>query len=589
MVKSKGAGYAIEAIIAIMTVFLFMFGTITVPEGQEWTNFRDEVSANDLSYTLKKTGYINHSLKNGETGSLKTAAETITEKDSDVSGQVSNLPINENKIAFYTPSSDRYNERDLRTVNSGDTCHEDLEEFDDSEYEELRTENPAPVGTGGPTYLYLTDEDPNSVGGGDGEENYDSLYVDNGTRCQFSSAEGPYRLEEIFKWEGEYYDFKAVDESSNHLKVFLATQPVRIHDVVEDRVNNVKTDTSLDTANFTRLQSEDYDTGVFYTSDSVDDISSNRGIVEDFLQNSSILFLADLDSSNFDSGDFLYDAGFEHVGESPASIGPGGVFTDGKASRNVRTYFEGLDGDNSSIDLEPAAYIVSNTTDTIMSDNTILRSEDEYTFSNWDSLEKNMDNVDSSLVDGEHPSPCYDDKNEALTSKSFSFPEGKSYDVINAELGEDDSYCDSNNDRAVEIDLDQDNDFDEDSEGPFLDNETLVIDGRKYMVDIILYPEDGDCNEGDCVEFVYQGEDEVELISRRREFPRLEGEKIAVAEYKSNYNSDELKLLAGTMHWLNEGKADIGEVKSSGISTQTFGSIQNRTYMPYNLNLEWSQ
>lgn len=594
----KGAGYSLEAIVAVATVFIFMFGALDIPSNQNWSQFREQTSAEDVTYALQKTGYINHALRNGETGSIQTAFSTVTERSTEVSGLVSNLPINDNRVGFYIINSERYTQN-LRTIQSGDTCEGDLEEIS------TRSEEPVLRTTGGAladdknSVIYLGDLDPanSTIGSGDGVTNYDSLWVDNGTECQFSNSEGPYSIEEIFKWDNGYYDFKSADASSDTMRLYNATQPVRFREVLRQRVNDVKTFTTVDTVNFSRLDSRTYNTVAFRKEQSLDDVSNNREIVEEFLETGSILFLADLDQSYFEPGDFLSDAGFRYV-DVPYQGSPswdGGYFPNSEAPQEVSTYFRGLNGQEVNLNIDPSTTVISDSERYLESGDPLLKSSERYDFSVWDTSTSSMNAVDPSSVDGEPSSECYvdssgNDRDRALTeTTNLGFPES-SVSVINAELGSSDSYCNNNNDRAIKIDFDDDGDYQDASEGPFLNGETVIIDDRQYGVTIIPAASDSSCDEGDCLEFVYIGDRGVEIIPRRTSFPGLNGEKIALTGYQSEYSTDDLKVLTSTINWLRGDQVSFtGQEQPEGLSTSTFSAVQNRTYMPYELNLRWSR
>jgi hypothetical protein len=205
-----------------------------------------------------------------------------------------------------------------------------------------------------------------------------------------------------------------------------------------------------------------------------------------------------------------------------------------------------------------------------------------------------MSDVNPSSVDGEPSSECYFDssgneRERALTETTFNFP-NSSVSVINAELGSSNSYCNNNNDRAIKIDLDDDGDYQEASEGPFLNGEAAVIDSREYGIIIVPAASDPGCDEGDCLKFVYTGDKDVELIPRRVSFPNFNGEKIALTGYQSVYSSDDLKVLTSTINWLRGDQVTFtSQDQDQSISTNTFSAIQNRTYMPYELNLRWNR
>jgi len=590
----KGAGYALEAIVAIATIFVFVFGSLTVPPNQDWADFRETTSAQDLTYAMQQTGYINHALKNGETGSLQTAFSTVTERNIEVSGLVSNLPINENRVAFYVNESSRYT-RQLKSV-SGSECEGDLEEITgrSEDGRVLKTVESAPINPDG-NVTYLGDLDPsNTSSGGDGKVNYDSIWIDNGTQCQFSSAEGPYNIEEIFKWHGEYYDFKWVKEDEE-MKIYHATQPVRFRNMFNQKINDVETFTTIDTVNFTRLDSREYNTVVFRRKEPLNKIDSSdtkRRITEEFLQTGSILFLADLNSDYFETDDFLKDAGFKHLNVDYTGTGNDVSFSNGRASQEVQTYFKGLKGDKSSLDIDPSGKVISNSEPTIKSGRAILKSDDKnYDFSEWN-VKTNSMTSNQSPVQGAPKSDCYSESSNSLTNDTLSFPDS-TYSIINAELGTSDNYCNNNDDRAIKIDFNDDGEYTDTNEGPFLNGESVVVDNREYGLKIPPHDSDSTvgCNSvGGCAEFLMTGDRRVELIPRRTSFPGLDGQKIALTGYQNSYGEDDLKMLVATVNWLRGDQVRFtGNQDPEGISTNTFSAIQNETYMPYDINLRWSR
>ena len=593
---SKGAGYAIESIIAVATVFIFIFGTFQVPEGQNWNQFRTQVSANDLTYALQKSGYLNHALSEGEVGSVQTAFASVSERNFEVSGLVSNLPINENRIGFYTKPSRRY------TQNLGPPdpakCGGDLEEISTrSEEPVLRTEG-GPLQTLYPDIrLYVGDLDPNQVGG-NSKEDYDSVWVDNGTDCQFSNAEGPYYVDNFIKWGPDNYDVEWIDGGSREIRLFNSTQTVRFERMLNRPVNSVDTFTSVDSVNFTEVGKQDYNILVVRSKSSVDSLAgANQTIVENHLNSGSMLVLADFSQNNFQPGDFMRKAGFKYVGvpyEGAYSGGPvSGEFTSGSESQNTKTYFEGLSGNENSISLA-SPRIFSNREDTIETSNTILLSSKEYNLSKWN-REKNatspMTPINPATVTGEPQSQCYPLTPSALTTASKNFPDGNSYSFINAELGTSSSYCSSNNTRAVKVDLTGPGvEYSDPGEGPFLNNGKVQIADRQYAVRIIFNQTSSTCGEGECVEFVFTGDRQVELVAHRSSLRDFSGGRIAAASFERLYEEDDRKLLTSTLHWLRGDQlAFTGRRNPEDISTDTYSGISNRTYMPYEVNLRWSR
>lgn len=589
---SKGIGYSLEAIVAVATILIFVFGSLKIPPGQDWTEFRTQVSAEDLTYAVKESGYLNHMMREGETGSLQTYISTASERDFEVSGLISNLPISQNKMAFYTRPARRFNQN-IEPVESGDKCEGDLEEITNrAEGQVLRADGSE---LAGPIHssetLYIGDLDPKAVGSGDGKVNYDAVWVDNGSKdCQFAEEDGPYYLDDIFKWENHYYDLEGIDNSSNNMRLYRATQPIRLYREADKPINGVQTFVSMDAVNFSEVENNDYNLLVFRESTSLPKTSANISRVQNFMSDSSVLVMADMSASNFSSGSFMDETGFKYVGSQYNGGYSGGAvsgeFAMEKNSQDTDTYFQGLGGDASSVSL--ASPDVISSISRVEASKTLFHSSETYDFSRWNRSNKTLENVDPSNVEDEPESECYH-KDEALTQGNLTFPDGKNYSVLNAELGTSDSFCNDNNERAVMIDLDRDGNYSKD-EGPFLNQQILEIANRDYVVEIMKTDSNPGCNEGECVGFRYIGERTVNLVPRRTSFQGFDGERMAVMSYSSSYDSHDLKLIASVVNWLRGDKLNfVGLSPPKGISTSTYGGIQDKTFMPYRLNLRWSR
>ena len=601
MVKRKGAGYALEAIVAVATVFIFIYGGLEIPENQDWNDFRTQSSADDLTYALQDSGYVNHGLSEGEIGSVQEAFSTISERSVEVSGLVSNLPINENKVAFFTRPSRRFTQN-LESVSGG--CEGDLEEITSrSEREVLRTAGGELYNMGGHTdeRLFIADLDPAnaSAGEGDGKQNYDSVWVDNGTDCQFDSDEGPYRVDEFIKWGDDYYDVEGLDGSNQEMSLYNSTQAVKFRDMLQRPVNGVDTFVTVDSVNYTEIDQNEYNIVVLRTEDVVVNMNNaERDILEEHLVDGSVMVLANF-SSTFSDDNLMSRAGFQYVGvpyEGMYSGGPvQGRFSSSTESQDVETYFKGLNGDENSLSMSSPS-VISNDEETIESTESILYSASEaYNFSKWNRGTTSMSNVDPDNIVGEPGSECYSDGtiSSNLTEETLNFPDGENYDFINAELGQSDEYCSENNERAVKIDLGQDGEFNEAEDGPLLNNELVEIADRQYAVRIEFWNVSSTstppCYKGDCVEFVFVGDRHVELIADRNTFQDFKGNRMAVSGYRSNYGEDDLKVLVSTIHWLRGDQLSFkGRTQPEDISTSTYSGIKDKTYMPYDLNLRWS-
>ncbi len=238
--------YAIEAMLATILVLIFLFGAIEVSEsGQDWSDFKTEVASNDLSYTLEMSGRLENFAKRGETGSIQTAVNIISDRNLEVSGSVSNLPTASIDIAYATPE-DKQTESDVVEVESGDRCYNDLDIIEDGSNDV--DENPIYRSDGDledkyNARLYFSNTSISS--------SYDTLWIDNGTKnCQFDPTTDKYTRNQIFNWKNntvsDFYEFENITVSENDVLYYNASQAVNIREITRQRVNEIQTDVEFD-------------------------------------------------------------------------------------------------------------------------------------------------------------------------------------------------------------------------------------------------------------------------------------------------------------------------------------------------------
>ncbi|MFB6190324.1 MAG: hypothetical protein ABEJ91_02015 [Candidatus Nanohaloarchaea archaeon] len=573
--RQKGIGYTIEAFIAVLTLFIFAVGSFQAPAGQDWNRFQAEVAARDIGYVLQETGNTEAFLERGETGSFQTAVSALTQDRLTVSGDVINLPIGEKSIGFHVLDRDIHTFNPQTVSSLGDTCaaRGDLEEID-HEYEIKRTQDERHG-----VYLYLADSDPESAGGSTGTMDYDSLWVDNGTRCQFSSAEGPYLQENFFWWGNSsdsepdlHYDFKNISSDGSKMVAYEAEQPVQFQEQLQQPVNGVDTDVSVNTFNFSSPNIESYDTLVFREHGALAEINASSEKEErlvDYLKEGSALFLVDLTESNLDSG-FMSRTGLSWK-DLPFTTTPSGAsFTDQPQSSRVENLFLGQSGTGTAVDLPPGGKIESGNMQLVNAMN------GRYETDEWNATNMSMD-PDPNPPAGVAESSCGNYRHGV-----FEFP-GNDYDAWSSEIG---NCADDEHIYALSIDLDDDSTIEE-NEKTFVNGDELVVNDRKYVARI--YPDTlPGCSAGECVEFIYLGTPRVEIVNSRTRFEGTDIGRFARASYESSYSSADRKLLAAVIFWLSDQENSFG-VSSSGITTTAVGGIKNGVYMPYRIDLRWTQ
>lgn len=579
--QRKGAGYMIEGIIAAVTIFVFAFGQSPAEPVQDWSNFQNQITANDLSYTLKQTGDLEAILETQNTGSLETAANTLTEGQLEVSGTIENLPLNDASIGFTSTNYEDLQERhtdQIRDLESDDRCAGDLEEIENQSA--IKRTNASLTSKHDNVVLYFANTNPEISGGTD---DYDTLYVDNGTRCQFSAGEGPIYTDEFFRWnsstagEYEYYDFKNIDSESNEFTYHNATLPFNFRERMNQPINGIETDQTTDTFNLDGQDLSVYDLIVIRREEAIEYLDDNNNLAEkenltDFMQNKPILVLANISESNMDG--FVEEIGLRWVYLSYSEEPSNPQFGDSPTSRKVETYFEGMNGELSDLDLPIGGKITSSNSDSLTQQEPLLYAEQgNYVTDPWDVSNSNMDEVDPADVDGEPESACYsegDGASSALTVGTFSFPE-EEYKVLNAEMAKDNCV---DTVRAITID----NDGDEEKEGPFLRGEQLIVDNRIYQINRI---------DTNSVDFIFLGNSNPEIVNYRSSYEDFTGDQLARIGYEENYSDQDMKLISSTAYWLLGDTTEFGQERSPSVSTRVLGSINQNVYMPYTVSLRW--
>jgi hypothetical protein len=610
MVRRKGAGYMIEVMTALLVMFGFILGNAPSDPATDWSNFQKEVIAEDFTYVMEKTGDTESFIRGGETGSLVTASEALSRDRVTASGTVENVPISRQTVGFNIREIDRYNETVEPVADLGDQCYQDddLEELSDNS-EILRTVNPRAG-----AYLYVTDSNP-SISTGNTNEDYDTVWVDNGTRCQFSSAEGPYYRDEFLYWGdgpgGDHWEFNEIyyDDSSNEgdLELYNSTQIIRLKKVLESEVNDIDTGVEVDSVAVDREDLEDYDILVFRERGTLTTgvLDEDPGKVQDFMSDGSVLLMMDLERTDFyDTNNNLRDNFITSTGlkwvDMPYRIdyrdnpgdSVGGSFTDESESETLQTYFKGVNGDLGNLNLTPAGNISSSNSQKFKRSEALLSSDQgAYQITEWNVTNYSMQQVDPAKIDGYPNTACVEDGtvDGNLTRGNFSFQEYETgekveYRAISTKLGEDDKFCSENDIRALNIDLNRNGDYGDQGEGAFLNGESHTILGKRYTV---YFPSEEAIQNGTAAEFIYTGDSDIEVINYRTSFEGFPGDKLARLGYKERYNAAEKKMISSVIHWLSEETTEFGAQEETQISTENIGAVKENTFMPYRIALRW--
>jgi hypothetical protein len=604
MVKRKGIGYMIEVMASLLVVFTFILGNIPADPGTDWSDFQTEIIGEDITYVLEETGDTESFIRGGETGSLVTASETLSRDRVSVSGSVENVPISTQIVGFHTREIDRLN-ASLTPVSSGDQCHDDLEELEDSDAEILRSEN-----TRAGAHIYVTDSDPGVSSGTNGEEDYDTTWVDNSTQCQFSSSEGPYYMDDFFYWGdgsgGDYWDINEI-YGDGPIELFNSTQIIDLRGTLKQGVNGIDTGIDVDAVAVDREDLDSYNILVFRERETIEPngvLETHKEKVQDYLSEGSVFLMMDLQKQDFYSGgtsadNFISETGLKWIDlpyrrdyrENPGDE-VGGEFGSNSDSERVETFLKGVNGQTRGLNLTPGGNIASsNTRDFKRSEPLLYTDRGSYQTTVWNSTNYSMEEVDPANIDGYPETACVEEGtvDGNLTRGNFSFHNYENddeveYRAISTKLGQNDKFCRENDVRALNVDFNRNGDFDDPGEGSFLNGESLTVKNKRYTA---YFPGEEAIENGTAAEFVYTGDSGIENINFRTSFDGFSGNRLARLTYKENYNEDEKKIISAVIHWLSDDTKEFGENEESSISTETVGGVKENTFIPYKISMRW--
>lgn len=569
ILERKGAGYSIEVVLSAVILFTFAYGAVNVPQQKDWSSFQREIAVRDLSYTFKKTGGLDDVLENSNPGAIRSVVDTVSGRDLRVSGTVENLPLNELLVGFHTMPGEIHTNF-TEGIEPGDECEGDLAEIDaSSEQPVLKTNSSQFLENKHGVRLYFADTDARIPGGYNGEVDYDALWADNGTRCVFTPAEGPYMTDNIFLWGNTtdskpeiYYDFKNFNASRNSFTVYRAEQAAEFQSALSKPVNGIETDTAVDTFNFSSNGINNFHVTVFQENESLSRIDTYENEFRSLLSNSSVLFLMNLSSNDLNK-DFMEDIGFQWL---DASYGASvteyqATFSDYTTSEEIQTYFQGVGGSVEEVSLKPGGKVISSQGTTKTSGNDLLYAR------NLAFDTSNLNGVEKTGTETNIGSTCQE------TQAEYSFP-GTDHDVRNIDLGETGSApCGQR--RGLEIRVNGE------WKGPYLENEIVTVNSRTYIPNI---------QDEHTATFVFAGSKKVELINHRKVLEGMSGGRVARAAYERDYSESDIKMLSSVIYWLRGDQVQFeGTGGTTSVSTTVVGGLQDRVFMPYKVDLRWSE
>lgn len=586
--------HVMDAIAAVMILFFFAISGFDTGEGSDWNRYETEIGAEDLSYTLKKTGNIGYYVENGKTGNIKRAFEGVTKRNYDVSGAIKGVPPNL-EVGWYKRPSEIKNVA-VTEVTTGDQCYTEVQNT-------LQKKSAPPIIRTQPSAIQ-NNNDGITLYSGDytlnkdlvSEVDYDSIWIDRNDNCNFNKIYDPKKPGEIFEWgSGSFYEFKETNINENGWAGFIelaeATQMHRIQDSMDQEINNVKTHVEFDSFRIND-QTKDKDFLVFPKKETIEVLqdSGRQQAINNKINEKPVLFLANLNQSLVEDT-FLQRNGFRwkdlgyvvqgpscttnnHEIDKPCSrLEPG--FSSSQTSQNVRNFMEGQEIVYEDLSLYPEGSVTIKGQGATSFGKTIYLRNFAYREISQNRVNKAL--TPENFASSEEPYTRCDN----VTTGNLDFPDTngnlETLKIASTQLGTSNTYCSQNN-RALYIDKDNDGDFNQDSEGPYRDGEKLEIKALTYQATILPASESG-CSSDDCAGFSLDENAKVNLFTINSD------KNVGRAPYENPYDPEDRKAISSLIYTM-AGDSQIEGNFDSTLSTNTY-SVTNGE--PYRIDVRWSQ
>lgn len=577
MKNRKGAGYLIESIVSVLVLLIFVAGSYSaVGDSYDWVGFEQKAAASDLTYTLKKTEHLDRFVENGETGAIRGVSSSLLNRRMTPAGSVKGLPTGSYQVGVYIDSdgSDTETDTSLQEVTSGDRCSGDLEEIQPDDGDIVRTGAGGYVESTHGIRLYFADADPGTSGTEDLD--YDSVWVDNGSTCQFTRDEGPYRLNDFITLEDTTYKFNRI-ESPGEPDFAVFQKSELSHELSQDFKQFESGEIDVRRFNFSS-QLNNYDVLIFKDQNNLDDINSNEAELLDYMRDGKAIFAMSLQQSDLNSG-FLSETGLKWIDLPVNTVSEDEMFGDGERGRKAESYFNQLGFTTSEVSISPDGKIGSGMEYYARETQILASSAHTYDRTLWDAENESM--VDENNPPAGTPSS---DCSDAYRKGNFTFPSGvsgseelRAYNVKLSGTGCTDFQFGVAIDKKGDGSGNPDGDVRDEGEGVHLNNGFVKINGRLYEVEINAHEE---------VRFDYVGDERTEIISYVNDLETQSSEGFARFPSIEGSDSQEyIGVLSSLTFMMLEDERGFGPERSSSTTTSAAGKTDDGDV--FSVNLRW--
>jgi hypothetical protein len=600
----KGVAQVIDALAGIAILAIFVLGGFSVVDGQQWGDYQNSIAAEDLGYTLERSGLTEDYVNSSDFGDVKSIVETASGGTVEPSLEELNMPKRvEVGMHVHQDEIERIN---FSQVDYPDECMDNPTDSVISGYDEtgkpplVSTENNSNNlmnVTGVEVYLGQIERQDTRFAS---ELNYNALWVERQSQCDFK---GPYLIGENFYWGNrsdskpggiyQFYDSNSTSSGINWngtLEVHEAEYVENITDELESEVAGFETYTDVNTFRISDDVSI-FDVLVFRNRsrsiELIEDSSSVRDDLEAYLEEGGNIFLqANLNPTTFNDYDRTlqdlagyqwFDHEYDHDLVRRCDLNSDNgletgcnyniTFSDSRAGLKMKPIFEkDLSGNNTHISLPVNNSVYSMNSGPLTGRKGVYLQNFYYEgFSSG--IEAELSDV-SSGYPGEslHSDGCdvHSSQVELFPTKSGDNRD-REFSII--EVEDSSGSCSEKYVVGVE---------NKDSR-LYSQRETVTINGVKFRVNII---------------------DSSDLELRTNRIPNIglfkfnymdrDYPKIGLSGYYSypeNYTEDDYKILASAIYYLSLPHKSSNTASPQTV-TETIGSIES-DYRPYRIEIGW--
>jgi hypothetical protein len=600
----KGIAQVIDALAGIAIIVIFVLGSMTVIDGQQWDNYQNTISAQDLGYTLERSGLIKNYVGSSDFGDIKSIVEAASEDTIEASLAEINMPkktdigLHIHKEEIERLNYSRPDFSDACLDNPGD---EIIPESDEPVVSTNLSSGNLMDRTGVQVYLGQLEREESRFGS---DITYNALWVENESSCDFH---GPYFLGDNFYWGdkgdskpgGTYHFYKTNTTSTDirrpgTLEVHEADYIRNISDQLEKDVAGFSTYTDFDTFKFSD-NFDGLDVLIFRNaSKSIKDIEDNPPIIEklkDYLDNQgNILFQANLDGSAIQNkysetlqnlaGLKWFDREFEGYPSASCDLNSQSKgfksdcryevsFPENRPGLRIGSIFENdLSGSDSDISLPVNHSIYSDGNGPISANKPVYLKNYHYSGYRGQISKDNLDTVTSGYPGETLHGSTGSCKVHSGQLDFFPSQNDKDREIAIIPIVDSSGTCGDRYIAGIEGKTSK----------LYSDGEKVILKGVEFEVNII-----------DSEQIIFESQ-RIPNISPIK-FNRLNSSypKIGLTGYKSrpeNYTKADYKLLASSIYYLSLPHASK-EISNSDETTETVGSIGSN-YRPYRIKIGWN-